>query len=423
MTPESDTSSAPAGLPRPVRFLLLLAQLVGLAFVVRLWNIESTLFADLVSLSILGFAVHYWLPQAWRYRFFVGYSVACAFVMLGIKASCGLLLIGLLIYGLLRLPVAWWMRIAMVVLFGVALMVARTLVGQPWVTDGFWPLVGSIFMFRTIVYIYDVRYARTPPRLIDFLGYFYLLPNYYFLLFPVVDHQTFLVARDRKPLDDCAQTGIRWISRGIVQLVLYRIVVMYTPDPSGATSLPDVVGFMVMTYLLYLRVSGQFHIAIGMIHLFGIDLPETHRKYLLASSIADFWRRINIYWKDFILKIFYLPIFFRLRRKGEVRAAVIATSIAFFATWALHAYQTYWLLGIPLLTLPDTLFWAILGFLMVLSSIREMKDPRPHDERWSLRRVVGVIVTFAVITTLWSLWNAPSLDAWFRLVSLRGGGA
>ena len=97
MTPESDTSSAPAGLPRPVRFLLLLAQLVGLAFVVRLWNIESTLFADLVSLSILGFAVHYWLPQAWRYRFFVGYSVACAFVMLGIKASCGLLLIGLVL--------------------------------------------------------------------------------------------------------------------------------------------------------------------------------------------------------------------------------------------------------------------------------------------------------------------------------------
>ena len=42
------------------------------------------------------------------------------------------------------------------------------------------------------------------------------------------------------------------------------------------------------------------------------------------------------------------------------------------------------LLGIPLLTLPDTLFWAILGFLMVLSSIREMKDPRPHDEGWSL---------------------------------------
>ncbi len=423
MSPEATNPPIRWQSSRPVRFLLLLAQLVGLAFIVHLWNIESTLFENLVLLSILGFAIHYWLPVAWRYRFFVGYSLACAFVILGIKASCGILLIGLLIYGLLRLPIPWWLRITMVILLGVALMVARTLVGHPWVTDGFWPLVGSIFMFRTIVYIYDVRHARNPPRLIDFLGYFYLLPNYYFMLFPVVDHQTFLVARGRKPLDDCAQTGIRWITRGIVQLILYRLVVLYIPDPMTATTIPGVAGFMVMTYLLYLRVSGQFHIAIGMIHLFGIDLPETHRKYLLASSIADFWRRINIYWKDFILKIFYLPIFFRLRKRGEIQAAVIATSLAFFATWALHAYQTYWLLGVPLLTLPDTLFWAILGFLMVLSSIREMKHPRPHDESWSLGRVFGVIVTFAVITTLWSLWNTPSLDAWVRMISLRGGGA
>ena len=89
---------------------------------------------------------------------------------------------------------------------------------------------------------------------------------------------------------------------------------------------------MVMTYLLYLRLSGQFHIAIGLIHLFGFDLPETHRKYLLASSVADFWRRINIYWKDFIAKLFYLPVFFRLRRSGEVGAAALATVVAFAAT-------------------------------------------------------------------------------------------
>ncbi|MCH2145761.1 MAG: hypothetical protein MK082_11545 [Phycisphaerales bacterium] len=423
MATDSVTVPERACTARPLRFLLLLAQLVGLAFVIRLWNIESRLFADLVSLTILGFAVHYWLPLAWRYRFFVGYSIACAFVILGVKASIGLLAIGLLIYGLVRLPVSWWARITLVVLLGIALMVARTLVGEPWVTSGFWPLVGSIFMFRTIVYIYDVRHSSRTPRLIDFLGYFYLLPNYYFLLFPVVDHQTFLVARDRKPLDDCAQTGIRWIVRGIVQLILYRVIVLYMPDPANMTTIPGVAGFMVMTYLLYLRVSGQFHIAIGMIHLFGIDLPETHRKYLLASSIADFWRRINIYWKDFILKIFYLPIFFRLRKGGEVRAAVIATSIAFLATWALHAYQTYWLLGVPLLTLPDTLFWAILGFLMVLSSVHEMKNPAPAVEGVTPKRVFGVLVTFVTITILWSLWNAPSLDIWFRMVSLRGGGA
>ena len=59
---------------------------------------------------------------------------------------------------------------------------------------------------------------------------------------------------------------------------------------------------IVFTYLLYLRVSGQFHIIVGMLHLFGYDLPETNHRYLLARSVNDFWRRVNIYWKDFMVK-------------------------------------------------------------------------------------------------------------------------
>jgi len=67
---------------------------------------------------------------------------------------------------------------------------------------------------------------------------------------------------------------------------------------------------MVSTFLLYLRISGQFHLVIGMLYLFGFRLPETHHRYLLASSFTDFWRRINIYWKDFMMKLVYYPSFF-----------------------------------------------------------------------------------------------------------------
>lgn len=57
---------------------------------------------------------------------------------------------------------------------------------------------------------------------------------------------------------------------------------------------------------------------IGFMNLFGYDLPETHRKYLLAHSLTDFWRRINIYGKDFMVKMVYFPVYFRLRRSGDV---------------------------------------------------------------------------------------------------------
>ena len=91
------------------------------------------------------------------------------------------------------------------------------------------------------------------------------------------------------------------------------------------------------TYLLYLHVSGQFHLIVGLLHMFGFNLPETHHRYLLASSFTDFWRRINIYWKDFIMKLFFYPAFFALRGIGTLRAIALATLLAFFATWALHA--------------------------------------------------------------------------------------
>src|SRR5262249_23732113 len=151
----------------------------------------------------------------------------------------------------------------------------------------------------------DLRSIEGVPSLREFLAYFFLLPNYYFLLFPVVDFQTQRKCYLRRDHDAIVQQGIGWILRGTTHLLLYRIVYFHRPatDPEHLQSPLRLAAWMVMTMLLYLRVSGQFHIAVGMLHLFGYDLPETHRKYLLADSLTDFWRRINIYWKDFMVKL------------------------------------------------------------------------------------------------------------------------
>ena len=66
-----------------------------------------------------------------------------------------------------------------------------------------------------------------------------------------------------------------------------------------------------------------------MLHLFGFNLPETHHLYFLASSFTDFWRRINIYWKDFMMKVFYYPVVLRAAQARRDRGAVIATALVF----------------------------------------------------------------------------------------------
>ncbi len=116
--------------------------------------------------------------------------------------------------------------------------------------------------------------------------------------------------------------------RGVIHLLLYRVVYYYlTLAPSEVHGPGDLAQYMVANFLLYLRVSGLFHLIVGMLHLFGFRLPETHHQYFLASSFTDFWRRINIYWKDFMLKVFYYPAYFRLKPLGNTAALVARDAV------------------------------------------------------------------------------------------------
>jgi hypothetical protein len=183
--------------------------------------------------------------------------------------------------------------------------------------------------------------------------------------------------------------------------------------------------YLLATFLLYLRVSGQFHLIIGILHLFGFRLPETHHLFYLASSFTDFWRRINIYWKDFMMRLFYYPSFFRLRSHGNLFALVGSTLIVFFVTWALHSYQWFWLRGGFPVTAQDGLFWFILGILVVITAIRETtrrgRNPARQRVAWSLARALKVSAIFVAICVLWSLWSAESIGGWIGMWSVAPG--
>lgn len=422
---EASTATTLARDSRDIRkFLVLSCQLAGVFLIFKVYRIEMPAFLLLSAICFAGFGIHYWLAFRFKKPFFVVLSMAAGFAVLEPRTAALLNGAGLAFYGLLRLPVAYRLRLGAMVVIGAVLLAGRSRGLGGLVPEQFWPVFGAIFMFRMMVYLYDLRYARDRPALLDYLGYFFIIPNYYFLLFPVIDFQTFRRSYFNTDFHDIAQTGVRWIVRGTVHLLLYRVVyhTRSEPDPALVDSLGKLLATMFMTYLLYLRVSGQFHIAVGMLHLFGFNLPETNRRYLLASSITDFWRRINIYWKDFIVKMVYFPVFFRLRRRGEVLATCVATVAAFVLTWALHSYQWYWLQGDLLLSAPDALFWALLGGLVMVTVLYEMRfrkrraRPAP-GKRVAVGRVLCVAGTLATVTVLWSLWNSGSVSEWLDLLT------
>jgi D-alanyl-lipoteichoic acid acyltransferase DltB (MBOAT superfamily) len=412
-----------------VPLVVILAQLGIVTIVLRQFQIESAAFLRLALLAFAGFAVHALLPLRYRLAFFLGLSLVGIAFAVGFVNGVWLVTLGLLLIGVCHLPIAFGLRVVLLVAFGSLFAALRAgWLDAPW-SAAIWPVLGSMFMFRLIVYVYDLRHEKTPPTLMRTLTYFFMLPNACFPLFPVIDYKTFR----RNYFDGDAyqiyQTGVDWIVRGIVHLLLYRFIYYYlTLAPSEVKGPFDLAQYMVSNFLLYLRVSGLFHLVVGMLYLFGFRLPETHHQYLLASSFTDFWRRINIYWKDFMLKIFYYPAYFRLRKAGPTVALVISTLFVFVMTWFLHAYQWFWLRGTALLVWQDVLFWTILGLVVVVNAIYEDRHgrerslrKRSRNPRNLLRLTLQTLATFTAICVLWSFWTSESIAEWASLWSALQG--
>lgn len=430
-----------AGASRPTLgagFLLILVQLSLVALVSRELDMQTSAFRRILFLVVPGFVVHHLLPPRYRLRFFTALSIGALLVVmggapqrvwdpaLGLPRSAAILGAGLLLIGMALLPIGFWKRVALLAAAGGLGALFRAGIVGPTSLAIVWPVLAALFMFRMFVFLYDVSTSAERPPLTRSLAYFFLIPNACCLLFPVVDFKTFW----RKYYDEDAlviyQRGVRWMGRGITHLLLYRLVdQLVSVQPGDVTNGTQLIQFVVSNSLLYLKVSGQFHLIVGMLLLFGFNLPETNHRYFLASSFTDYWRRVNIYWKDFMMKVFYYPTVFRLKRLGPTWGMFVATFVAFFATWVLHLYQTWWLRGSVSLKLTDVLFWSLLGLLFLLNSLWELKRGRRRrltTSRYGLRDTVSLTLrtagTFAAISVLWSLWSTESLSQWLHVWSL-----
>jgi D-alanyl-lipoteichoic acid acyltransferase DltB (MBOAT superfamily) len=410
-------------------FAILGVQLSLVLLLLRQYQIEGAAFVRLAAFAFVGASVHALLAPRHRLWFFVALSVAGIVLVLGPGNAAWLIGIGLILIGICHLPVAASVRGALLLLVGSILALQRAaLLPIPW-SEAIWPILGSMFMFRLIAYFYDLRHEKVPASPARAAAYFFMLPNACFPLFPVVDYKAFRRHYYDADAHEIYQRGVDWMVRGVVHLLLYRIIYYHlTLAPAEVIGPADLLQYLVTNFLLYLRVSGLFHLIIGMLCLFGFNLPETHNRYLLASSFTDFWRRINIYWKDFMQKTFYYPAVFRLRSLGTQKAIVLSTLYVFLLTWFLHAYQWFWLRGTVLFVLQDILFWTVLGALVVANSLVEMKFGRKRTlghSAWNWRAGVStslrIYATFWCICILWSFWTADSIQDWVSLWSaLRG---
>jgi hypothetical protein len=417
-------------------FLLTALEFGLLVVIIRLFEIESQRFGELMAWAWGGFIVNHFLPARLRLPFFVALSIWCLYVVAGGSVAVCVVLGGLTLLGICHLPIAFSLRVLMIV--GVGAVVGCLRVGS--ITDRInvaaWAILGSMFMLRITVYLYDLKHNNAEFSLFRGMAYFFMLPNVCFLFFPVVDYKTFSTSHFSDTPVRIYQVGVRWIFRGVIHLLLYRVVnQLGTTSPLEAATLGGVVWFMLTMFLSYLKISGQFHIIVGLLHMFGFKLPETHHLWLLSSSFTDLWRRMNIYWKDYLAKILFFPVFYKLKGFGITAALALSTLLVFVATWFLHGYQYFWIrgsfdytwqngslgeesirLGKSLVkafnfTPQDALFWSILAVLVVANTLYEAKKGRRRTltkPRRTLKSDIGLalgtIGTITILCSLWTLW-------------------
>lgn len=415
-----------------LKFGVLTAQVGLIAFALNIYDIENIAYSQYLTVLIFcGFIANHFLPASWRMAFFLALSLAAVFGVLHLQNGLIVIGVGAALIGVCHIKAPMIVRIVILIGAMAALGAVRGGLAPANWSEAALPILASMFMFRLSIYLYDIANGKGPKSWPQRFAYFFMLPNAVFPFFPVVDFTSFGRTYYNEDALKIYERGASWMLRGLAHLLLYRIVSYYLViDPAAVSGPLDFFYYVTTNFFLYLKVSGLFHLIIGGMLLFGFNLPETHTRFYFSNSFIDFWRRINIFWKDYMQKMVFTPSFVRLKRWGVGQnAAILASMLAvFFVTWVLHAYQWFWIRGSVHLSATDAFFWGFLAVMLVVQTSYEMRlaaqPKKPAGRRTPLGHkamlVLRTSATMVTIFVLWSLWTSATFDEWFELLHAAG---
>ncbi len=413
----------------PLRdYLQAVLALALLTAAINLFGIEEGLdLPRLMWLVTAGFLVYPFLPVRARLPGFLALNVIALLVLFGVPEGLAAFGLGLVFIVAASLNISHYYRVGLVLLLGAGAAAVKAGMAGGAASYQVATVLGGLFMFRLILYLYEIRHEKQPVTLWKRISYFFLLPNLIFLIFPIVDYKTFVRGFYSREAVETTRKGIYWIFTGFIHLLIYRLIYSYAiPAPDEIDGLYSLIQYIVFSYALIIRLSGIFHLSAGIICLFGFDLPRTFNNYFLASSFSDLWSRINVYWRGFVMKVFYYPVFMRFKERNS-RAVFITVILVFAVNFFLHSYQWFWIRGKFFFSETDVVFWSVLGLMLAFNSVLALRRKRaPAQPGFSWRdggvlslKVMGM---FTFMCVMWSLWISHSLEAWWLLLR-RGAGS
>ncbi len=392
---------------------------LGLAAVVaQVFAIESVWYLpELLTLAFGGFALQSFLNPNHRILLFALLSQAMLLVVIGLKAAILVSLVGgslvLILWwvhsaGLrLALSLLWWAGLLGIMLYPPAFLEPHRVVIFS---------LSSLFALRWFWYINEREIGGRGTLALD-ASYFFNFPAIALWFFPLVSYRRWKESLGKELQAKNLNRGIYWIVLGILQLILYRLLEYYLYISSLHVVDADTFWQHIFTnFFLLVRVSGFFHVAVGVLALFGFSLPKPVDSYFLARGFADFWRRVNVYFREFLLEVVHPKI----TKWLGVKRVFPSIFLLFLVSGLLYNWQYFsFHVSFPIKG-GEILFWILFGSLVSweLAFVREKDLQTQESEGWksSLNKGFGVGFTFLAMSGLWSLWAAPSLIEWRRML-------
>ena len=408
-------------------FSLALAQFILILFIVTQYNFEkSSGIIDYAPYVILVFAIYSFIAIRFRSAFLFLSCLSLVYVAFGMLAGSFFIFIGLSLIFICHLPIKYSYRFLLILSIAFLLALFRTeFIYIPWMTMTTM-YMAPLFMFRLIIYLYEIKNGLVPANKWQSISYFFMFPNIFLLFFPIIDYKTYIKTHLDSPEQEIWQKGIRWMVRGLIHIMCYRLICSrFLIGPIEVIDLPTLLQYMVVNYSLIIRLSGVFHFMIGLVCMFGFNLPPIFNNYFTATSFVDLWRRINIYWRNFVLKIFFYPTMFRYKKIMKKNLLAFTMMTVFAITWIMHSYQLFWITGVVSIRSIDVIFWMVIGACITANSViiekqtlAEYKEEKPvSDLRKHFMKIIRIMGMFLFMSVMWSLWNTRTLEDWLFIVS------
>jgi len=270
------------------------------------------------------------------------------------------------------------------------------------------PIGISFYTIQSLSYIFDIYRGKLKPttHLLHFLSIVTLFPHLVAGPIVRVSHILPQIEKLSKPSGAMVWEGIQLIAFGLFKKMVLADNLSPYVDQVYAGQMPTsgaayALATVAFSFQIYYDFSGYTDIARGLARLIGIDFELNFNHPYCAIGISDFWTRWHISLSSWIRDYIYIPLGGSRVPEGKVHRN-IWISMLLSGLWH-GANWTY-------------IFW---GGLNALWTCIERVTAWPQKlGRSPVGQLLGIIVTFGIVTFSWIFFRAESMGQALGVLSL-----